>query len=89
MIPDINGIELVQRINQLSNHPVTVVMTGYGSVEMAVKAIKAGAFDFLSKPFSVDVLSATMASALRVPTRMTSFWARVTAVYNKLRCNIK
>ena len=66
MIPDINGIELVQRINQLSNHPVTVVMTGYGSVEMAVKAIKAGAFDFLSKPFSVDVLSATMASALRV-----------------------
>ncbi|MDH4194088.1 MAG: sigma-54 dependent transcriptional regulator [Nitrospirota bacterium] len=66
MIPDINGIELVQRINQLPNHPVTIVMTGYGSVEMAVKAIKAGAFDFLSKPFSVDVLSATMASALRV-----------------------
>jgi len=66
MIPDINGIELVQRINQLPNHPVTVVMTGYGSVEMAVKAIKGGAFDFLSKPFSVDVLSATIASALRV-----------------------
>ena len=66
MIPDIDGIELVQRINQLPNHPVTIVMTGYGSVEMAVKAIKAGAFDFLSKPFSVDVLSATIASALRV-----------------------
>nr|MBA3967462.1 response regulator [Nitrospirales bacterium] len=66
MIPDINGIELVQRIMQLPNHPVTVVMTGHGSVEMAVKAIKAGAFDFLSKPFSMDVLSATVASALRV-----------------------
>ena len=66
MIPDINGIELVQHINQLPNHPVTIVMTGYGSVEMAVNAIKAGAFDFLSKPFSVDVLSATVASALRV-----------------------
>lgn len=66
MIPDMNGIELVQRINQSPNHPVTIVMTGYGSVEMAVKAIKAGAFDFLSKPFSVDVLSATMASAMRV-----------------------
>lgn len=66
MIPDINGIELVQRIMQLPNHPVTIVMTGYGSVEMAVKAIKAGAFDFLSKPFSIDVLSATIASALRV-----------------------
>ncbi len=66
MLPDVNGIELVQHLNQLSHHPVTIVMTGYGSVEMAVQAIKAGAFDFLSKPFSVDVLSATVASALRV-----------------------
>ncbi len=66
MLPDTNGIELVQRLNQLSHHPVTIVMTGYGSVEMAVQAIKAGAFDFLSKPFSIDVLSATVASALRV-----------------------
>ena len=66
MLPDINGIELVQQLNQFPNHPVTIVMTGYGSVEMAVQAIKAGAFDFLSKPFSVDVLSATVASALRV-----------------------
>ncbi len=66
MIPGINGIELVQQMNKLATRPVTVVMTGYGSVEMAVNAIKAGAFDFLSKPFSVDVLSATVASALRV-----------------------
>jgi len=66
MIPGINGIELVQRMNKLAAPPVTVVMTGYGSVEMAVNAIKAGAFDFLSKPFSVNVLSATVASALRV-----------------------
>lgn len=66
MLPDLNGIELVQQMNQWPARPVTVVMTGYGSVEMAVNAIKAGAFDFLSKPFSVDVLSATVSSALRV-----------------------
>jgi DNA-binding NtrC family response regulator len=66
MLPDTNGIELVQRMSHLSPCPVTVVMTGFGSVEMAVNAIKAGAFDFLSKPFSFDVLSATVASALRV-----------------------
>ena len=66
MIPDLNGIELVQQMNQWPSRPVTVVMTGYGSVEMAVNAIKAGAFEFLSKPFSVDVLSATVSSALRV-----------------------
>ena len=66
MIPDFNGIELVQKVGYLESCPVTIVMTGYGSVEMAVKAIKAGAFDFLQKPFSVDVLSATVGSALRV-----------------------
>jgi two-component system, NtrC family, response regulator AtoC len=66
MLPDHNGLELVQRFNQLPQKPVTVVMTGYGTVEMAVKAIKAGAFEFLQKPFSVDVLSALIASALRV-----------------------
>ncbi len=66
MIPGINGLELVQKMNEWPLRPVTLVMTGYGSVEMAVNAIKAGAFDFLSKPFSVDVLSATVASALRV-----------------------
>ncbi len=66
MIPGINGLELVQKMSEWPSRPVTLVMTGYGSVEMAVNAIKAGAFDFLSKPFSVDVLSATIASALRV-----------------------
>ena len=66
MLPDLNGIELVERLRHVSPCPVTVVMTGHGSVEMAVNAIKAGAVDFLSKPFSIDVLSATMASAVRV-----------------------
>ena len=66
MIPDLNGIELVQKVGDLESSPVTIVMTGYGSIEMAVKAIKAGAFDFLQKPFSVEVLSATISSALRV-----------------------
>lgn len=66
MLPDLNGLDLVRRVNQSPHRPVTVVMTGYGSVEMAVKAIKAGAFEFLQKPFSVDVLSAMVDSALRV-----------------------
>ena len=66
MLPDLNGIELVERVSSFPTTPVTIVMTGYGSVEMAVKAIKVGAFDFLQKPFSVEVLSATVESALRV-----------------------
>ena len=69
MIPDVNGIELIQKVGHLDSSPVTIVMTGYGSIEMAVKAIKAGAFDFLQKPFSVELLSATIGSAIRVKLR--------------------
>lgn len=66
MVPNLNGIELVQRVAHQQPCPVTIVMTGYGTVEMAVNAIKAGAFDFLQKPFSTEVLSATISSAIRM-----------------------
>jgi DNA-binding NtrC family response regulator len=66
LMPGISGIELVQQINQLASPPVTVVMTGDGTVERAIDAFKAGAHDFLTKPWPADRLSTTVASALRV-----------------------
>ena len=55
-LPDGNGIELVERMaREQSNLPV-IVITAYGSIETAVKALKAGAFDFVSKPIDTNVL---------------------------------
>ncbi len=55
-MPDMNGFELLERIrNQWPDIPV-VVMTGYSSVENAVKAMKLGAADFIKKPFDFDEL---------------------------------
>lgn len=65
-MPGLNGIELLKRIAPMPSAPVTIVMTGYGSVSMGIEAMKAGAHDFLEKPFSGDVLLATVASAIRV-----------------------
>lgn len=55
-LPDVDGLELLHEL--LSRHPQchALVMTGQGTVEMAVKAMKLGAYDFLTKPFSIDVL---------------------------------
>ncbi|HZU28206.1 MAG TPA: sigma-54 dependent transcriptional regulator [Bryobacteraceae bacterium] len=65
-LPGIDGLELLNRLRaQNSNVPV-IVMTAFGSIETAVQAMKAGAVDFLPKPFSLDHLMAVVTRALEV-----------------------
>ncbi|MCX7708040.1 MAG: 4Fe-4S dicluster domain-containing protein [Anaerolineae bacterium] len=56
MMPGIGGIELLSLIREHDPHAVCIIITGYGTVQLAVNAIKRGAYDFLTKPFTVDDL---------------------------------
>ncbi len=56
VMPDVRGVELLGPIHEQDPDIVCVIITGYATVELAVQAIKAGAYDFLSKPFSSDLL---------------------------------
>ncbi|MFN3308028.1 MAG: response regulator [Anaerolineales bacterium] len=56
MMPGTSGIDLIGEIHKIDPEAVCVIITGYATVEMAVRAIKEGAYDFLTKPFSVDDL---------------------------------
>ncbi len=56
MMPGISGIDLIEKIHEVDPETVIIIITGYATVEMAVRAIKQGAYDFLTKPFSVDDL---------------------------------
>lgn len=56
MMPDINGIDLLEPIHAHDPEIVCVIITGYATVEMAVRAIKEGAYDFITKPFTSDDL---------------------------------
>jgi FixJ family two-component response regulator len=61
-LPDINGLEFQSRIGQ-DEHPPIVFVTGHGDIPSSVRAIKAGAVDFLTKPFrDTDLLSAIEAA---------------------------
>ena len=65
-LPDGNGIDLVEHIQeQHPNIPVAVI-TAFGSMETAIKALKAGAFDFVSKPIDLKMLRGLVDSALKV-----------------------
>ncbi|MBI2354576.1 MAG: sigma-54-dependent Fis family transcriptional regulator [Deltaproteobacteria bacterium] len=55
-LPDADGLDVLGEILSAQPHCLALVMTGQGTVEMAVRAMKLGAFDFIAKPFPVDVL---------------------------------
>jgi DNA-binding NtrC family response regulator len=63
-LPDIDGIELVQRLKEIAPDSEIIVVTGYGSTEKAIEATKAGAFYFLEKPVEFDELLILIEKAL-------------------------
>jgi two-component system response regulator FixJ len=63
-MPDISGLELLKRMRALSCVIPVIVMTGHGDIQLAVEAMKAGAADFLEKPFDDDRILAAVRSAL-------------------------
>ena len=55
-MPGISGLEVIARVREIDPTAIVIVITGYPSIESAVEAMKAGAYDFLPKPFSPDEL---------------------------------
>jgi len=63
-IGDMSGLEIIQRCHSQYPHIAIIMVTGYGTVESAVEAMKLGAFDYLTKPFELDDLQRTVNRAL-------------------------
>jgi DNA-binding NtrC family response regulator len=62
-LPDGEGLEILNALAQSGSATAVVVVTAYGSVELAVETMRKGAFDFLTKPFSTDNLKAVVQRA--------------------------
>jgi len=60
MMPDGHGVDLLKPIREKDPDIVCVIITGYATVELAVETIRQGAYDFISKPFTADVLLMTV-----------------------------
>ncbi|HXA66881.1 MAG TPA: sigma-54 dependent transcriptional regulator [Bryobacteraceae bacterium] len=67
-LPGISGLELLAKLRRQDSHTPVIVMTAFGSIETAVDAMKAGAVDFLPKPFSLDHLMTVINKALEIRT---------------------
>ncbi|GAA4651211.1 two-component system response regulator PilR [Kistimonas scapharcae] len=67
-LPDGNGIDLVAHIQRTTPQTPVAVITAYGSMDTAIQALKAGAFDFVSKPVDLSRLRELIQNAMRVNT---------------------
>ncbi|HEX3774284.1 MAG TPA: sigma-54 dependent transcriptional regulator [Polyangiaceae bacterium] len=62
---DMNGLELCQRATEAHPDLPVIVITAFGSMETAVQAIRAGAYDFITKPFDIDVVAIALERAVK------------------------
>ena len=70
-LPDIDGLEVLKQISDERPQTKMLVITGYPSISSAVTAMKMGAFDYLSKPFTEDEFKAAVVGALNVTRRVS------------------
>jgi len=63
-LPGLNGLRVMGQMREASPETPIIIITGYGSIESAVEAIKLGAFDYMSKPFSPEELRVVTKKAI-------------------------
>ena len=65
-LPDGTGLQLIEHLQARPDAPPVAVITAFGSVDLAIESMKAGAFDFLTKPIDLERLRGLIANALNV-----------------------
>ncbi len=63
-MPKLDGMNLLKMIKELDNEIVVIIMTAYGTIETAVEAMKLGAYDYITKPFSTEQVKLTVDKAI-------------------------
>jgi len=65
-MPGMDGMQVLQNIKERSPETLVIMITAFGTVDIAVEAMKAGAYDYITKPFNRDELRLTVAKALQL-----------------------
>src|SRR3989442_2257678 len=84
-LPNMSGVDLLKETKRLLPHAEVAIMTGHGSIESAVDAMKLGAYDYIEKPFRVEkmrLLLQRMAEKVRLVTGNEFFRERGTTEAN-------
>jgi DNA-binding NtrC family response regulator len=64
-MPDLDGIELIERVKQTDDQIPFIIITAYGTIESAVEAMRKGAFDYITKPFRQEQILLTIEKVMK------------------------
>jgi len=81
VLPDIDGICVLERIKEIAPRVPVIIMTAYGSVSSSVKAMKSGAYDYITKPLDLGELQSKLARAVET--------SQLRVEVNRLRNSVK
>jgi DNA-binding NtrC family response regulator len=63
-MPDLDGLDLLREVREVEPSPFVIIVTGFGSIDTAIRAVKLGANDYITKPFKIDQLLLSIDKAL-------------------------
>lgn len=87
-MPRMDGLTLLTHARQLLPHLLSIIITGYGSLESAVEAIHKGAYDYVQKPFSIERISVVTRNAvglIRISREKARLLSELEGAYRKLQ----
>ncbi len=83
-MPDINGLDALIEIKKIDNKTPVILMTAYGTMDLAIEAMKRGAYDYLVKPFEQNDLTRVVGEALAVNRQMKDVVGFPSSVQNPM-----
>lgn len=86
-LPGMDGLETIRRISEVSSDTVTIIMTGFPTLDSSIMAIKLGASDYILKPFKLDEVSLSLQKAVR-ERRMKSEMSQLRKRVSELESSI-
>jgi YesN/AraC family two-component response regulator len=88
-MPNMDGLSLINHARQLNPNIVSIIITGFGSLESAIKAIQQGAYDYVQKPFSVERITVVARNAVektRTLKEKSKLLRELETAYQNLKC---
>jgi len=83
-MPGMSGLDLQEKLNEMGNAPPVIIISGHGDIPMAVKAVQAGAINFVEKPFNEQELLDSVHRAFKVDSIQRGKNVKVDAIKEKI-----
>jgi FixJ family two-component response regulator len=83
-MPGMSGLDMQEKLKEQPIHPPVIIITGHGDVPMAVRAVKAGAVDFIEKPFRDQILLDSVHRAIEMDAKQRGEASRLSDIRERL-----